>query len=224
MCIRDRSWTYTSDTGIQGPAYCINWGLAKPSETKKITITGKYTTTPQTIGAFSGGYPQRSLEDFISINKADNPLIANLTREEYVAAPQAAVWTTLGQLRIEGTQWDSGRDTLLILTDDPSAIRAYEALKSILYNASFWTKPLNAGMHIRRGRTEAGNVLNIEDANGLIGAEQNGMYGIEKETIGGVEYYTRTFVASSATSTYKNNYSINPVSYTHLDVYKRQEP
>ena len=64
-------------------------------------------------------------------------------------------------------------------------------------------------MHIRLGRTEAGNVLNIEDANGLIGAEQNGMYGIEKETIGGVEYYTRTFVASSATSTYKNNYSIN---------------
>ncbi len=207
--LQGQSWTYTSDTGIQGPAYCINWGLAKPSETKKITITGKYTTTPQTIGAFANGYPQRSLEDFISINKADNPLIANLTREEYVAATQAAVWTTLGQLRIEGTQWDSGRDTLLIPTDDPSAIRAYEALKIILYNASFWTKPLNAGMHIRLGRTEAGNVLNIEDANGLIGAEQNGMYGIEKETIGGVEYYTRTFVASSATSTYKNNYSIN---------------
>ena len=207
--LQGQSWTYTSDTGIQGPAYCINWGLAKPSETKKITITGKYTTTPQTIGAFANGYPQRSLEDFISINKADNPLIANLTREEYVAATQAAVWTTLGQLRIEGTQWDSGRDTLLVPTDDPSAIRAYEALKIILYNASFWTKPLNAGMHIRLGRTEAGNVLNIEDANGLIGAEQNGMYGIEKETIGGVEYYTRTFVASSATSTYKNNYSIN---------------
>ena len=207
--LQGQSWTYTSDTGIQGPAYCINWGLKKPAENKKILITGKYTATPQTIGAFAGGYPQRSLEDFISINKNDHPLIANLTREEYVTATQVAIWTTLGQLRIEGTQWDSGRDTLLIPTDDPSAIRAYEALKIILYNASFWTKPLNAGMHIRLGRNEAGNVLNIEDANGLIGAEQNGMYGIKKESVDGTEYYTRTFVASSATSTYKNNYSIN---------------
>ena len=35
------------------------------------------------------------------------------------------------------------------------------------------------------------------------------MYGIKKESVDGTEYYTRTFVASSATSTYKNNYSIN---------------
>ena len=69
--LQGHSWTYTTDTGIQGPAYCINWGLAKPSPTKKITISGKYTATPQTICAFATGYPQRSLEDFIAINKED---------------------------------------------------------------------------------------------------------------------------------------------------------
>ena len=207
--LQGQSWTYTSNTGVQGPAYCVNWGLAIPAVNREISITGKYTSSPKTMGAFANGYPQRSLEDFISINKGEHPILADLTREEYVAATQAAVWATLGQLEVGGTEFDSGRDKLLVPTDDPSALRAYEALMVILYNASFWTKPLNAGMHIRLGMTEAGNVLDIEDANGLMGAEQNGMYGIEKETINGTEYYTRTFVASSATSTYKNNYTIN---------------
>ena len=61
-------------------------------------------------------------------------------------------------------------------------------------------------------------MLDIEDPNGLMGAEQNGLYGIEKETINGTEYYTRTFVASSATSTYKNKNS-----YT-IDMYLEGAP
>ena len=207
--LQGQSWTYTSDTGITGPAYCVNWGLDIPNPKTQMTITGRYTASPKTIGAFAGGYPQRTLEDFISINKAKHPIIANLTREEYLSATQAAVWATLGQLAIEGTEFTSGRDTLKVPTDNPSQLRAYEALMIILYNASFWDRPLLAGMHIRLGRQEAGNVLDIEDANGLIGAEQNGMYGIEKETIDGTEYYTRTFVASSATSTYKNGHTIH---------------
>ena len=214
--LQGHSWTYTTDTGIQGPAYCINWGLAKPSPTKKITISGKYTATPQTICAFATGYPQRSLEDFIAINKEEHPIITGLTREEYASATQIAVWTTLGQLAIDGTPYTSGRDSLVIPTDNPSQLRTYEALQIILYNASFWDKPLKTGLHIRLGRNEAGNTLDIEDENGLIGAEQNGLYGIRKETIGGTEYYTRSFVVSSATSTYKYNYFI--------DVYAENAP
>ena len=210
--LQGHSWTYTTDTGIQGPAYCINWGLAKPSPTKKITISGKYTATPQTICAFATGYPQRSLEDFIAINKEEHPIITGLTREEYASATQIAVWTTLGQLAIDGTPYTSGRDSLVIPTDNPSQLRTYEALQIILYNASFWDKPLKTGLHIRLGRNEAGNTLDIEDENGLIGAEQNGLYGIRKETIGGTEYYTRSFVVSSATSTYKSDWYTTNVS------------
>ena len=206
--LQGHSWTYTTDNGITGPAYCINWGLKRPATNKKIAISGKYTATPQTLGAFSNGYPQRSLEDFIKINKNDHPILIGLTKEEYASATQIAVWTTLGQLAIDGTEYTSGRDSLVIPTTDPSQLRTYEALMVILYNASFWTKPLKSGMHIRLGRKEPGNVLNIEDAYGLAGAEQNGSYGIRRESINGVEYYTRTFVASSATSTYKNEYLI----------------
>ena len=147
--LQGQSWTYTSDTGITGPAYCINWGLAIPSTSTKMPISGRYTATPQTLGAFANGYPQRPLEDFIALNKDAHPILENLTRIEYVAATQAAVWATLGQLAIDGTQYTSGRDTLKVPTTDPSQLRAYEALMIILYNASFWDRPLLTGMHIR---------------------------------------------------------------------------
>lgn len=202
------SWTYTTDTGIQGPAYCINWGLKNPPPDKKLTIAGKYTASPKTIGAFAGGYPQRSLEDFIKINSGDWPIIANLTREEYACATQLAVWASLGQLAVEGTDFTSGRATLAIQNDDPQKARIYKALEIILYNASFWDRPLQTGMQIRLGREEAGNILNIEHAEGISGAEEQGAYGIKKEMINGAEYYTRSFVASSFTSTFKHDYFI----------------
>ena len=202
------SWTYTTDTGIQGPAYCVNWGLKNPPSDKKLTIAGRYTANPKTIGAFACGYPQRSLEDFISINVGRWPEIANLTREEYACATQLAVWASLGQLAVEGTDYTTGRASLAIQYSDPQKIRTYKALEIILYNASFWDRPLNTGMEIRLGRTERGSILDIENENGLIGAEAKGEYEISKETIRGAQYYTRSFVAASATSTYKHGYCI----------------
>lgn len=202
------AWGYTTNTGITGPAYCINWGLKNPPSNKKLTIAGKYTASPKTIGAFATGYPQRSLEDFIKINVGRWPEIASLTREEYACATQLAVWATLGQLAVEGTEYTTGRASLAIQYSDPQKIRTYKALEIILYNASFWDKPLNTGMEIRLGRTERGSVLDIENENGLIGAEAKGEYEIHKETINGAEYYTRPFVVASATSTYKHGYCI----------------
>lgn len=202
------AWGYTTDTGITGPAYCVNWGLKNPPSDKKLTIAGRYTANPKTIGAFACGYPQRPLEDFIKINVGRWPEIANLTREEYACATQLAVWASLGQLAVEGTDFTTGRASLAIQYSDPQKIRTYKALEIILYNASFWDRPLNTGMQIRLGREEAGNILNIEHEKGIEGAEAGGLYGVKKETINGAEYYTRSFVAASATSTYKHGYCI----------------
>lgn len=177
------AWEYTTDTGFTGPAYCINWGLKNPASTKKLTIAGKYTANPKTIGAFAGGYPQRSLEDFISINVGDHPILANLTREEYASATQIAVWATLGQVGIQGTDFTTGRTMLMKPTDNLQKMRVYEALEVILYNASFWDRPLETGLSFRLGWNEAGNVLNVENKRGLAGAEADGAYGIKKETI-----------------------------------------
>lgn len=203
------AWEYKTDTGITGPAYCINFGLKNPANNKKLTIGGKYTATPATIGAFAGGYPQRSLEDFIRLYTPESPVLANLTREEYASATQIAIWATLGQVSVHGTDFTNGRAVLEEPTGNMSQIRVYEAIKIILFNASFWDEPLESGMHIRLGRNEGGNVLNIEHEQGISGAEKAGAYGIKKETINGVEYYTRALVAASATSTFKNDYYID---------------
>ena len=203
------AWSYKTDTGIKGPAYCINFGLKNPPSTKKLTIGGKYTATPPTIGAFASGYPQRSLEDFRMLYSPESPVLADLTREEYASATQIAIWATLGQVGVHGTAFTSGRAILEEPTSNMSQIRVYEAIKVILFNASFWDEPLESGMHIRLGRYEPGNVLNIEHKSGISGAEQDGAYGIKKETINGIEYYTRELVAASATSTFKNDYCID---------------
>ncbi len=202
------AWEYLTDTGIVGPAYCINWGLKNPASNKKLTIAGKYTANPKTIGAFASGYPQRSLEDFISLYSGDRPILANLTREEFASATQIAVWATLGQVAIQGTDFTTGRAMLMKPTSDLQQMRVYAAMEVILNNAKHWDRPLNTGMHFRLGRTEGGNVLNIEHKKGILGAEEDGVYGIKKEVINGIEYYTRPFVVSSATSTYKHGYCI----------------
>ena len=97
---------------------------------------------------------------------------------------------------------------LPIQYNDPQKIRTFKALEVILFNASFWDRPLKDGLSIRQGWQEAGSVVNIENREGIAGAEKDGLFGIKKEIIGGVEYYTRSFVASSATSTYKHGYCI----------------
>ncbi len=202
------SWIYTTDTGITGPAYCINWGLKNPAANKKLTIAGKYTASPKTVGAFAGGYPQRSLEEFLRINLADHPILAGLTKAEYASATQIAVWAALGQIAVEGTDFTEGRATLAKPTDDIQKIRTYEALWIILYNASFWDRMLNTGMGIRLADNDSQKILDIEHRDGLSGAEKEGMAGIKKETINGAEYYTRQFVVASATSTFKHDYFI----------------
>ena len=45
--------------------------------------------------------------------------------------------------------------------------------------------------------------------NGIADAAGQGAYGIKVENINGTDYYTRTFVASSGTSTWKNGYFID---------------
>lgn len=202
------SWIYTTDTGITGPAYCINWGLKNPAANKKLTIAGKYTASPKTVGAFAGGYPQRSFEEFLRINLADHPILAGLTKAEYASATQIAVWAALGQIAVEGTDFTEGRATLAKPTDDIQKIRTYEALWIILYNASFWDRMLNTGMGIRLADNDSQKILDIDHRDGLSGAEKEGMAGIKKETINGAEYYTRQFVVASATSTFKHDYFI----------------
>ena len=173
------AWSYKTDTGITGPAYCINWGLKSPATNKKLTIAGKYTASPKTMGAFANGYPQRSLEEFIEINGDEYPIIRNLTKAEYASATQIAVWAAMDMISVSGTSFTNGRATLAEPIST-SQIRTKQALEIILYNASFWDRALETGMHIRLSRNEHGNVLNIEDNDGIFGAEQKVMYGIEK--------------------------------------------
>ena len=101
-------WTYTSNDGITGPAYCVNWGLSAVSPSKKLEITGRYDRSPKTMGAFANGYPQRTLEQFKSLHPGIQG-IGNLTENEYAYATQLAIWATCGQLAVPGTafSWSS---------------------------------------------------------------------------------------------------------------------
>ena len=85
------SWTYTSNTGLTGTAYCVNWGLSAVSPNKALTLQ-EYNRNPQTMGAFANGYPNRTLEQFKELHANDVRGIANLTEDEYKYATQVAVW------------------------------------------------------------------------------------------------------------------------------------
>lgn len=80
-------WTYTSNDGITGPAYCVNWGLNAVSPSKKLEITGRYDRSPKTMGAFANGYPQRTLEQFKELHSGIQG-IDKLTETEYAYATQ----------------------------------------------------------------------------------------------------------------------------------------
>jgi len=203
------AWEYMTDTGVKGPAYCINWGLLDPTETRKLTIAGRYTASPKTTGTFANGYPQRPLSDFKSINSGDYPSISSLTELEYAYATQLAVWASLGQIAVQGTSFTDGRAMLAIPSGSAQEKRIYDAMQIILKNAASWDRQLYTGMYFRLSRNEAGSSLNIEHRDGIFGAERDGMYEIKRETINGVEYFTRTFTVSSATSTYKYDYFID---------------
>ena len=81
-------WTYTTNNGITGPAYCINHGLSAVNPTKKLDIAGEYTSSPKTAGAFANGYPQRTLDEFFELNPGI-PELVGLTEDEYAYATRA---------------------------------------------------------------------------------------------------------------------------------------
>ena len=201
------SWTYTSNDGITGPAYCVNWGLDMVSPSKRLEITGRYDRNPQTMGAFANGYPQRTLEQFKSLHPEIQG-IANLTTDEYAYATQLAIWATCGQLAVADTTFTSGRATLVKPTSDAQQIRVYQSVVAILNLAKNWTKQLYTGLYFHMEKDRLGNSLNIYCEDGLESAAAAGDYGLKKETIGGKEYYTRLMYVDSATSTYPNDYMI----------------
>lgn len=201
------AWTYTSNDGITGPAYCVNWGLGMVSPSKRLEITGRYDRSPQTMGAFANGYPQRTLEQFKSLHPEIQG-IANLTTDEYAYATQLAIWATCGQLAVADTTFTSGRATLVKPTSDAQQIRVYQSVVAILNLAKGWTKQLYTGLYFHMEKDRLGNSLNIYCEDGLESAAAAGDYGLKKETIGGKEYYTRLMYVDSATSTYPNDYMI----------------
>lgn len=203
------AWVYTTDTGITGPAYCINHGLKSVPPGKELTIGGQYSSNTYTVGAFANGYPQRSLDDFMAAHAWYYTDLAGLTEAEYAYATQIAVWASLGQLAVQGTAFMSGSATLAIPYSDPQKIRTYKAVEVILSQAIYFDRQLDTGMNIRLDNSEINTILDIEHADGLHGAVDEGLYGLRKETINGIEYYTREWVASSATSTSKNNFFID---------------
>lgn len=201
------SWSYTSNDGITGPAYCVNWGLGMVSPTKRLQITGRYDRNPQTMGAFANGYPQRTLEQFKDLHP-DIQGIENLTAAEYAYATQLAIWATCGQLAVADTSFTSGRATLVKPTSDAQKIRVYESVTEILRLAQSWTKQLYTGLYFHMEKDRLGSSLNIYSETGLEGAAASGEAGIKKEVINGKEYYTRLMYIDSATSTFPNDYMI----------------
>ena len=205
--ISGSAWTYTSNDGISGPAYCVNWGLDPVSSSKRLQITGRYDRSPKTMGAFANGYPQRTLAQFKELHP-DIPGIENLTEAEFAYATQLAVWSTCGQLAVPGTAFTSGRASLVQPTSDAQQIRVFQSVVEILKLADSWTKQLYTGVYFHMEEDRLGSSLEVVDADGLEGAAANNSFGIKKETINGTEYYTRTVYIDSATSTYNSGYTI----------------
>ena len=203
-----RNWIYTTNDGIAGPGYCVNYNLTAVDSSTKLTIAGLFTSNPQTAGAFASGYPQRTLDDFMTIYLPDYPELAGLTENEFANATQFSIWATLGQLAIEGTDFTTGRSTIPVQYDNAQNVRIYRAIQIILNNAKHWDRIYKKGLSIRQGLSEAGSEVNVENKNGIAGAAKDGQNGIKIETINGVEYYTREFVAASGTSTWKHGYCI----------------
>ena len=171
------AWTYTSNDGITGPAYCVNWGLGMVSPSKRLEITGRYDRSPQTMGAFANGYPQRTLEQFKSLHPEIQG-IANLTTDEYAYATQLAIWATCGQLAVADTTFTSGRATLVKPTSDAQQIRVYQSVVAILNLAKNWTKQLYTGLYFHMEKDRLGNSLNIYCEDGLESAAAAGDYGL----------------------------------------------
>lgn len=200
------SWTYTSNDGLTGTAYCVNWGLAAVSPSKSLTLQ-EYNRNPQTMGVFANGYPNRTLAQFKELHQDDVRGIASLTEEEYKYATQVAVWASCGQLSVPGTAFNAGRAALVEPTSDAQQIRVYDSIKAMLRLAQGWTKNLYTGMSVRAEEDKDIRGVEVLNEYGLEGAAADHEDGIKKETINGREYYTRVMYVSSATSTWIDGYT-----------------
>ena len=198
-------WQYTSNDGLKGAAYCINWGLTGVSPNKSLTIE-PYNRSPQTMGAFANGYPARTLDQFKQLHKDDVRGIQQLTEDEYKYATQVAVWATCGQISVPGTKFSAGRTSVVEPTADAQQIRIFDSIKGILEHAGEWTKHLYTGMYLRAEADRDIRGVEIVNEHGLEGAALNAENGIKKETINGTEYYTRVMYVASATSTWIDGY------------------
>ena len=200
------SWTYTSNDGLTGTAYCVNWGLSAVSPSKALTLQ-EYNRSPKTMGVFANGYPNRTLEQFKELHADDVRGISGLTEDEYKYATQVAVWASCDQLSVPGTSFTAGRAALVEPTADAQQIRVYDSIKAMLRIANGWTKNLYTGMYLRAEEDRDVRGVEVLNEYGLEGAAADHEDGIKKETIGGKEYYTRVMYVASATSTWIDDYT-----------------
>ena len=194
-------WKYTSNDGLTGTAYCVNWGLKGVSPSKSLTLQ-EYNRNPQTMGVFANGYSNRTLEQFKELHADDVRGIASLTEDEYKYATQLAVWASCGQLAVPGTSSTAGRASLVEPTADARKIRIFDSVKTMLDHSAHWTKNLYTGLSIRAEEDKDIRGVEVLNEYGLEGAAADHEDGIKKETINGKEYYTRVMYVASATSTW----------------------
>ncbi len=207
--LRGRAFEYSTNDGLTGPAYCIDHGLAWTGD--PLPITGKYDV-PATAGAFANGYPQHSVETFLELNLERNPILAGLTEDEYGYATQLAVWATLGQLAIDGTDFTQGRERITQPVGDAQQMRVFRTVQLILDTAAWWGNMghiYETGMYIRRSENELDGNLALSPNMTLDYAAKTNQYGIKQEVINGRAYYTLEYIVASATSTYYQDYTID---------------
>jgi TQXA domain-containing protein len=205
--LRAGGYDYTTNDGLTGPAYCIDHGLAWTG--KVLPITGKYEASAKTAGAFANGYPQHSLDTFLGLHLAGNPILAGLTEYEYRYATQVAVWATLGQLAVDGTEFTNGRERLAQPSGDVQQERVFCAVKVILDFAKNWDRIYKTGMYIRTQENALGGNTSLPSNMTLEAIANENIGGIRLETINGVTYYTKDYYVASATSTYPQGYTID---------------
>ena len=159
------------------------------------------------MGAFTNGYPNRTLAQFKELHASDVRGIAQLTETEYKYATQVAVWATCGQISVPGTSFTAGRTAVVEPTSDAQKIRIFDSVKAILALSAHWTKYLHPGLSVRAEEDKDIRAVEVIHADGLQGAAATNQDGLKKETINGKEYYTRVMYVASATTTWIDGYT-----------------
>lgn len=199
-------YTYKTNDGLTGPAYCVNHGLHFTNRT--LPIDGKYTSSPKTAGVFANGYPQHSIDTFLGLYLSTNPILSGLTEDEYAYATQLAIWATLGQLGIEGTPFTAGREQIAQPTGDAQQMRVFRVVQLLLNVANTWSFVPQTGMYIRTEENSLGGNISVPADMTLEHAADQESYGFKREFINGTAYFTHEYIFASATSTYYDGYNI----------------